>query len=96
MFVGHREKDKHLSYSHEGWKGLTLHGLRPDATENYDQYGKSKKDIVGRAHVKNFLHVISSLKKLGYRRFDRVRIMKLEPGGYIMPHMMEKVEFLDL
>ena len=56
MFVGHREKDKHLSYSHEGWKGLTLHGLRPDA-ENYDQYGKVQINIDGRAHVKNFLHV---------------------------------------
>ena len=56
MFVGHREKDKHLSYSHEGWKGLTLHGLRPDATENYDQYG-SPNQYRWTAACENFLHV---------------------------------------
>ena len=31
LFVPHRDKDKENSYSHEGWKGLTLHGLSPKA-----------------------------------------------------------------
>ena len=86
MFVGHREKDKHLSYSHEGWKGLTLHGLRPDATENYDQYDGSPNQYRWTSACEKFPACVKFLKKLGYRRFDRVRIMKIEPGGHIMPH----------
>ena len=86
LFVGHRQKDKHFSYSHEGWEALTLHGLRPDATENYDQYGLTEPDYKWTDVCKYFPTCVKFLKKLGYKSYDRVRIMKLAPGGYIMPH----------
>ena len=86
LFVGHRQKDKHLSYSHEGWGALTLHGIRPDATEHYDQYGLSEPDYNWTEVCELFPTCTKFLKKLGYRSYDRVRIMRLAPGGYIMPH----------
>jgi hypothetical protein len=86
LFVGHRQKDKHLSYSHEGWSALTLHGIRPDATEHYDQYGLTEPDYNWTEVCKQFPTCVEFLKKLGYKNYDRVRIMRLAPGGYIMPH----------
>lgn len=86
LFVSHRQKDKHLSYSHEGWSALTLHGLRPDATEHYDQYGLTEADYTWTEVCVNFPTCVQFLKKLGYKNYDRVRIMRLAPHGYIMPH----------
>lgn len=86
LFVGHRQKDKHLSYSHEGWSALTLHGIRSDATEHYDQYGLTEPDYKWTEVCEYFPTCVEFLKKLGYRSYDRVRIMRLAPGGYIMPH----------
>jgi len=87
LFVGHRQKDKHLSYSHEGWAALTLHGLRSDATENYDQYGFiDESDYKWTEVCEYFPACVQFLKKLGYQTYHRVRIMRLAPGGYIMPH----------
>lgn len=86
LFVGHRQKDKHLSYSHEGWFALTLHGLRHDATEHYDQYGLTEPDYKWTDICVHFPTCVEFLKKLGYKNYDRVRIMRLAPGGYIMPH----------
>lgn len=86
LFVGHRQKDKHLSYSHEGWSALTLHGIRSDATEHYDQYGITEPDYKWTDVCEYFPTCVEFLKKLGYKSYDRVRIMRLSPGGYIMPH----------
>jgi hypothetical protein len=87
LFVGHRQKDKHLSYSHEGWSALTLHGLRPDATESYEQYGfVDEPDYEWTEVCKYFPTCVEFLKNLGYENYHRVRIMRLAPGGYIMPH----------
>jgi len=86
LFVGHRQKDKHMSYSHEGWSALTLHGIRPDATEHYDQYGLTEPNYKWTEVCNYFPTCVQFLKKLGYRTYDRVRIMRLDPGGYIMPH----------
>jgi len=86
LFVGHRQKDKHLSYSHEGWSALTLHGIRADATEHFDQYGLTKAEYKWTEVCKYFPTCTKFLKKLKYKNYDRVRIMRLAPGGYIMPH----------
>lgn len=86
LFVGHRQQDKHSSYSHEGWSALTLHGIRSDATEHYDQYGLTEPDYKWTDVCEQFPTCVKFLKKLGYHNYDRVRIMKLSPGGYIMPH----------
>lgn len=89
LFVGHRQKDKQGSYNHEGWAAITLHGIGPTATENYEQYGfKSVADA--NYHwteaCELFPECTKFIKSLQYSSYDRVRIMKLAAGGFIMPH----------
>lgn len=87
FFVPHREKDKINSYGHEGWSAVTLHGLDYDKTEHYDQYGHTSEKFYKWTEVCEYCpYIIDLIKSLPYRSFGRVRIMKLSPGGYIMPH----------
>ena len=90
LFVGHRQQDRHLSYNHEGWAAITLHGINPSATENYEQYG-FKSAAEANYHWTDACEVFPEcakfLKSLNYNKYDRVRIMKLAAGGYITPHV---------
>ena len=90
LFVGHRQQDQHLSYSHEGWSAITLHGINSTATENYEQYGYSSEEAANYQWTEVcdlFPKCAEFLKSLGYTKYSRVRIMKLRAGGYIMPHV---------
>lgn len=90
LFVGHRQKDRHQSYNHEGWAAVTLHGSSPTATESWEQYGfdsLEEADYHWTELCELFPTCVKFLKSLKYDRYDRVRIMKLAPGGYIMPHV---------
>jgi len=87
FFVPHREKDKINSYGHEGWSAVTLHGLDYNKTENYEQYGYTEEPKYRWTEVCEYApYIVSLIKSLPYDNFARVRIMKLAPGGYIMPH----------
>lgn len=90
MFVGHRQKDRQFSYNHEGWAALTLHGIGPTFTEHFDQYGYKNAEEANYHWTEAcdmFPTCSEFIKSLGYERYDRVRIMKLSAGGYIMPHV---------
>lgn len=89
FFVEHRAKDKIGSYGHEGWYSLTLHGIDYDKTENYDRYGfTNEKDA--NYHWTSICEKIpltmKLIESLPFKDHGRVRIMRLSPGGYIMPH----------
>lgn len=88
-FVKHRNKDKLNSYFHEGWNAVTIHGIDPSKTENYDRYGYSTEEEAN-YHWTEVCESIPTItefvKSLNYNKYGRVRIMKLEAGGYIMPH----------
>jgi Aspartyl/Asparaginyl beta-hydroxylase len=89
MFVGHRQKDRQDSYNHEGWAAITLHGIAPTATENYEQYGfnsVAEADYHWTEACDLFPESTKFIKSLQYNQYDRVRIMKLSAGGFIMPH----------
>jgi hypothetical protein len=89
IYFNHRSQDKKKGYGHEGWQSLTLHGIDKHKTEHYTKYGFNSleeaeyhwTDACDR--VPNLYKFLSSLP---YKLFDRVRIMRLAPGGYIMPH----------
>jgi hypothetical protein len=90
LFVGHRQKDQHLSYRHEGWSAITLHGINSTSTENFEQYGFTSEedaDYNWTEVCELFPRCVEFLKSLGYTKYSRVRIMKLKAGGYIMPHV---------
>ena len=89
FFIKHREKDKLNSYFHEGWNAVTLHGISPDKTEHFDRYGFNTQEEANYHWTEVCEHLptlTNFIKSLNYSQYDRVRIMKLEAGGYIMPH----------
>lgn len=88
-FCDHRSLDKNNGYKHLGWKSLTLHGIDKHKTEHYTQYGFSSLDEAN-YHWTDICNEIPNLyqflRNLPFKKFDRVRIMRLDAGGYIMPH----------
>jgi len=89
LYFNHRSQDKKKGYGHRGWQSLTLHGIGPHKTEHYTKYGFDSLEAAG-YHWTEVCERVPNLQKflsaLPYRVFDRVRIMRLAPGGYIMPH----------
>ena len=88
LFVPHRAKDKIHSYSHEGWSSLTLHGISRDKTESHERYGFKTEEEANYHWIENIPcpYIIDLMKSLPFKTYGRVRIMKVAPGGYIMPH----------
>jgi hypothetical protein len=89
LFVEHRANDKIHSYGHEGWYSLVLHGIDETKTENYDRYGfKSQEEANYRwTDVCSIIpQTADFVKQLPFTDHGRVRIMRLAPGGHIMPH----------
>lgn len=89
LFVDHRANDKINSYSHEGWAALTLHGIDYDKTENYERYGfktESEANYHWTSVCKQLPNTVELIKRLPFTNWGRVRIMRLAPNGYIMPH----------
>jgi hypothetical protein len=89
LYFNHRSQDKKKGYGHEGWQSLTLHGIDKHKTEHYTKYGFNSLEEAN-YHWTEVCELIpnltSFLKSLPYKLFERVRIMRLAPGGYIMPH----------
>lgn len=86
LFVEHRGKD---TYSHSGWSSICLHGISYDKTENFDQYGYSTIEEANYHWTEvcsKIPYIFNIVKSLPFFDYGRVRIMKLSPGGYIMPH----------
>jgi hypothetical protein len=89
LFVEHRAGDKIHSYGHQGWYSLTLHGSAPHHTEHWDRYGFTSLEEANYhwTSVNSIIPYISNfVKSLPFHHHGRVRIMRLAPGGYIMPH----------
>ena len=88
-FVPHRDKDRSDGYGHEKWDSLTLHGISSEKTEDYDQYGfktEEEADYHWTDICEKCPYIVDTIKSLPYSKFSRVRIMRLAPGGHIMPH----------
>ena len=89
FFVPHRDNDGPEGYDHNGWQGVTLHGIGPTKTENYDQYGyetEEQADYHWTSICRYCTYIVSVVKSLPYKKLSRVRIMKLRPSGGIAPH----------
>lgn len=89
LFIEHRAADKKGGYGHSGWKSLTLHGIDKHKTEHYVRYGFSSLEEAGYHWTDacdRLPNVVRFLQSLPFKLFDRVRIMRLDSGGYIMPH----------
>lgn len=89
LYFNHRAQDKKKGYGHSGWQSITLHGIDKDKTEHYTKYGFNSLEEAG-YHWTDVCELVPNVYKflssLPFKVFDRVRIMRLAPGGYIMPH----------
>ena len=82
-FYTHREDQS------KGWRSLVMHGMGDDKTNSPEYYNVNEEDAV--YDWTNASNSIPSLKKWLLEQnyfvdFDRVRIMALDPGGYIEAH----------
>lgn len=83
-YVMHRTHE-----SHSGWASLCLHGITSVHTESPHTYGYTNEDCPWRwTDVADVCPTITKFfkEKFDYKKYYRVRIMKLSPGGYVIPH----------
>lgn len=83
---------KHRSDSHPGWSSFVLHGLGWNKTNDYGDYGYNSNKEAPYAFTSEAVEHIPSIvkyfksNKIKYENYHRIRIMKLEPDGYICLH----------
>lgn len=83
QFVNHR------GGTSPGWSSMAVHGTAVHHTQPREYYFKNKKkmpeykwtDLAKKCPV-----TVDWLKSLGFKKFSRVRFMKLDVNGYITPH----------
>lgn len=95
LYFNHRSQDKKSGYGHRGWQSLTLHGIDKHKTEHYTKYGFNSLEEANYHWTEacdRVPHLVNFLKALPFKVFDRVRIMRLAPGGYVMPHSDNKYQ----
>lgn len=83
-FVPHRSHE-----SHRGWSSLVIHGISSVHTESSHTYGYTDDTAPWRwTDVADLCPTITKFFKeqFDYDTYFRIRIMKLAPGGYVIPH----------
>lgn len=83
-YIPHRHHE-----NHRGWSSLVLHGLSSVHTESCHTYGFTDADAPWRwTDVADWCPTITNFlqSKLKYNKYFRIRIMKLAPGGFVIPH----------
>lgn len=83
-YVPHRSHE-----THAGWSSLCLHGITSVHTESPHTYGYTNEDCPWRwTDVADVCPTITKFfkEKFDYTKYFRVRIMKLAPGGFVIPH----------
>ena len=83
---------KHRGNQHPGWSSFVLHGLGWDKTNDYGDYGYNSNEETPyqftNEAIENIPSVVEYFKnnKIEYENYHRIRIMKLDPNGYISIH----------
>ena len=83
----------HRSSESKGWRSITLHGLSSIMTEPEECY-KDELGIVDHSVKQNWTDVARFFpktidwitKNIPLDQYARIRVMIVEPGGYIEPH----------
>jgi hypothetical protein len=94
LFVAHRGDEN----SHRGWLSLCIHGISATHTGSAESYGLTRHtanyawtEIQDRCPV-----TVDYFKNtFPFNRYQRLRFMLLEPGGYITPHNDNKISHLN-
>jgi len=83
FLVDHRDQYQ----EHQGWKSFCIHGKSYDATREDDYYNDQRPyefTKEARSHMPATVDFFDRV--FPYQSYQRVRVMLLEPGGYITVH----------
>jgi hypothetical protein len=83
-FVPHRTHE-----AHSGWSSLCIHGITSVHTESPHTYGYNNDNAPWKwTDVAGVCPTITNFFKtqFDYGVYYRIRIMKVAPGGYVLPH----------
>lgn len=83
-YVPHRTHE-----THKGWASLVIHGISSVHTESSHVYGYDTDTTPWRwTDIADLCPTITAFFQnvFDYNRYFRIRIMKLAPGGFIIPH----------
>ena len=76
----------HRQESGTGWSSFCIHGKSYDSTKEDSFYKDKRPHKWTEEALKNMPRTIKWLKTLGYKSFDRVRVMCLDPKSFINIH----------
>jgi hypothetical protein len=82
----------HREIDGKGWRSVTLHGYSSMMTDD-DNYYKEKGFVLPEnkewTDISRFFPKTKEwlLKNIPFSKFGRIRLMILEPGGYVSPHI---------
>lgn len=82
LFVPHRDKYA----EHSGWSSFCIHGKAYNATQEDEHYNDSRPYVWTAESQELMPQTVAFFKKWPADKFGRVRIMRLEPGGWISAH----------
>ncbi len=82
----------HRDYDGNGWRAVTLHGYSSIMTDDNSYYTELGFNLPEQMHwtsISNFFPKTKEwiIKNIPFSKFGRIRIMILEPGGYVLPHI---------
>lgn len=81
--VPHRESNSH------GWNSCCIHGISPEKTGAWTNYGYSEESSVPYHWTEissRAANIVDFWKQFPYDTYRRIRFMEVIPGGYIDPH----------
>lgn len=88
--VEHRDQEEIAGRSHKGWSSVCLHGIDWDKTNHFTSYGYSSNEEAPYkwTSISKKCPIITNWFKNVFPIdiYYRIRIMKLDSGGYILPH----------
>lgn len=97
-FVAHRADKSDRTYVGQGWKALALHGISPEATADFHQYGyKTHEEAPYHwTEIAKQCPITTKFLKsvFPHGTYHRVRFSLLEPGGFLLPHDDRKEHLL--
>jgi len=89
-YVAHRSEESVIGLSHKGWSSTCIHGIEWNKTNHYTSYGYESNDSTPYKWtiISDLCPTITKFFKYSFpmTEYYRLRIMKLEARGFIMPH----------
>ena len=90
LLVNHRDEYA----DHSGWSSFCIHGKAYNATREDEYYNDDRPYTWTPEAVELMPQTVEFFKKWPAADFTRLRVMRLEPGGWISAHRDNKIKLL--